>query len=111
MAAPAGSARYGSSSRGNGPEAGDAHSGGEAMTLALYQRAVLTRDLPEEGLRAGDVGVIVEHYPARGDVPEGYELEIFAATGQTIAVVSVPASAVREATEREVLSVRDMARA
>lgn len=64
------------------------------MTLALYQRAVLTRDLPEEGLRAGDVGVIVEHYPARGDIPEGYELEIFAATGQTIAVVSVPASAI-----------------
>ena len=81
------------------------------MTLALYQRAVLTRDLPEEGLRAGDVGVIVEHYPARGDVPEGYELEIFAATGQTIAVVSVPTDAIRETTEHEVLSVRDRARA
>jgi hypothetical protein len=81
------------------------------MTLALYQRAVLTQDLPEEGLHAGDVGVIVEHYPARADIPEGYELEIFAATGQTIAVVSVPASAIREATEHEVLSVRELARA
>lgn len=81
------------------------------MTLALYQRVVLTRDLPEEGLRAGDVGVLVEHYPARSDVPEGYELEVFAATGQTIAVVSVPASAIREATEHEVLSVRELARA
>ncbi len=39
------------------------------------------------------------------------ELEVFAASGQTIAVVSVPASAVREATEHEVLSVREMARA
>ena len=75
------------------------------MTLALYKRVVLTRDLPEEGLRAGDVGVIVEHYPARADVPEGYELEVFAATGQTIAVVSVPASAIREVTEHVVLSV------
>ena len=81
------------------------------MTLALYQRVVLTRDLPEEGLRAGDVGVIVEHYPARADVPEGYELEVFAANGHTIAVASAPASAVREATEREVLSVRALARA
>jgi hypothetical protein len=81
------------------------------MTLALYQRAVLTQDLPEEGLHAGDVGVIVEHYPARADIPEGYELEIFAATGQTIAVVSVLASAIREATEHEVLSVRELARA
>lgn len=81
------------------------------MTLALYQRVVLTQDLPKEGLRAGDVGVIIEHYPGRADVPEGYELEVFAANGQTVAVVSVPASAVREATEHEVLSVRDMARA
>ena len=79
------------------------------MTLALYQRIVLTRDIPEEGLRAGDVGVIVEHYPARANVPEGYELEVFAATGQTIAVVSVPADAIREATEHEVLSVRELA--
>ena len=81
------------------------------MTLALFQRVVLTQDLPKECLRAGDVGVIVEHYPARTDVPEGYELEVFAASGQTIAVVPVPASAVREATEHEVLSVREMARA
>jgi Domain of unknown function (DUF4926) len=81
------------------------------MTLTLYQRAVLTQDLADEGLRAGDVGVIVEHYPARTDVAEGYELEVFAANGQTVAVVSVPASAVREATEREVLSVRELAQA
>jgi len=54
------------------------------MTLALYKRVVLTRDLPEEGLRAGQGGVIVEHYPARIDVSESYELKIFGATGQTI---------------------------
>ena len=86
MAAPDGSERYG-------------------------KRVVLTRDLPEEGLRAGDVGVIVEHYPARANIPEGYELKIFTANSQTITVISVPASAVREATKREVLSVREMARA
>jgi hypothetical protein len=45
------------------------------MTLALYQRVVLTQDLPKEGLRAGDVGVIVEHYSARADVPEGVDGE------------------------------------
>jgi Domain of unknown function (DUF4926) len=81
------------------------------MSLAPYQRVVLTQDLPKEALRAGDVGVIVEHYPGRAGVPEGYELEVFAANGQTVAVVSLPASAVREATEHEVLSVREMARA
>ena len=81
------------------------------MSLGPFQRVVLTQDLPDEGLRAGDVGVVVEHYPAREQVPEGYELEVFAAGGQTIAVVSVPSTAVREATEHEVLSVREMARA
>jgi hypothetical protein len=64
------------------------------MTFALHQRVVLTRDLPAEGLRTGDVGVIVDHYPAKEDVPEGYELELFAVTGRTVAVVSVPATAI-----------------
>ena len=81
------------------------------MTFELHQRVVLTQDLPAEGLRAGDVGVIVEHYPEKGDVPEGYELEFFSAAGQTIAVVSVPTTAVREANSDEVLSVRELARA
>ena len=78
------------------------------MTLAAFQRAVLTRDLPERGLRAGDVGVVVEHYAAVAD--EGYELEFFSATGETLAVVSVPAAAVREANKDEVLAVRKLAR-
>jgi hypothetical protein len=62
------------------------------LQRALYRRVVLTRDLPEEGLRAGDVGVIVEHYQ-RADVPDGYEFEVFATSGQAIVVVSVPAAA------------------
>ena len=81
------------------------------MTFARFERVVLTEDMPADGLRAGDVGVIVEHYPARLDVPEGYELEVFSASGDTIAVVSVPAARVRKATDRDVLSVREIARA
>jgi hypothetical protein len=38
---------------------------------------------------------------------EGHELEVFAVAGQTTAVVSVPASAVREATGHDVLFVRE----
>ena len=77
--------------------------------LALFERAVLTRDLPDEGLQAGDVGVIIEHYPATAEVPEGYELEVFAASGKTLAVVSAPATFVRRATERDILTVREVA--
>ena len=81
------------------------------MKAAPFRRVVLTKDIPEEGLRAGDVGIVVEHYEARDDVPEGYELEFFSGTGDTLAVVSVPATHVREATGHEVLSVRALARA
>ena len=75
----------------------------------LFERVVLTRDLPDEGLQAGDVGVIVEEYPATREAPQGYELEVFAANGKTLAVVSVPATFVRRATERDILSVREVA--
>ena len=77
--------------------------------LALFERVVLTHDMSEEGLQAGDVGVIVEHYQATAQVPEGYELELFAASGKTLALVSVPATFVRRATERDILTVREVA--
>lgn len=81
------------------------------MSIAAFERVVLTCDLPDEGLRAGDVGVVVERYPARGNVPEGYEVEFFAASGGTVAVVSVTADSVRPVTDHEILSVREFARA
>lgn len=59
-----------------------------------------------EGLRAGDVGVVIEHYEAGGEAPEGYELEFVSAHGETVAVVSVPATAVRAADSHELLTVR-----
>jgi hypothetical protein len=81
------------------------------VSIALYQRAVLTCDLPEEGLRSGDVGVVVEHYAASDSREEGYEVEFFAASGETIAVVSVAGAALRRVTGHEILAVREFARA
>jgi hypothetical protein len=59
-----------------------------------YQDVVLLRDIPEEELCAGDVGTIVE----RHDVPgreTGYSVEFFDMLGNTVAVVTLPASALR----------------
>jgi hypothetical protein len=81
------------------------------VSIPLFERVVLTRDLPADHLRAGDVGVIVEHYAPRGGAPEGYEVEFFAASGDTVAVVSIAAADLRTATEHEILSVREFARA
>ena len=52
---------------------------------------MLTEDVPEEGLIAGDVGTVV-HIHSNG---EGYKVEFMALTGQTIAVASLLAQQVR----------------
>ena len=61
-----------------------------------------------EQLMAGDMGTIVEHHPATAAYPEGYEVKFFAGNGETLAVVSVPATAVRQATRKEVMHVRPL---
>jgi hypothetical protein len=74
----------------------------------LFRRVVLTADIPQHGLRIGDVGVVVETYEGRGDIPPAFEVEFFSATGDTVAVVTVPATNLRDATAQEVLSAREM---
>ncbi len=78
--------------------------------IKLYRRVALTRDLPEHGLRKGDVAVVVERLPATEEDggEEGYVLEVFNAVGETLAVVIVPASAVRPLTDEEILQARPL---
>jgi len=76
------------------------------VSASLFERIVLLRDFPSEGLRAGDVGTVVERYSASGSAPEGYEIEFFAANGESVAVASIPADAVRAATDKDVLTAR-----
>ena len=75
------------------------------MTYQLFQEVVLAIDLPEKGLLKGDVATIVEEHPVVGG-ERGYTLEVFNALGETIAVVTVPESAMAAMTAQEVLSVR-----
>jgi len=73
--------------------------------LTHYQDVVLLRDIPEEGLCAGDVGTLVE----RHDVPgreTGYSVEFFDMLGNTVAVVTLPASALRTPTGADRPAVR-----
>jgi hypothetical protein len=70
-----------------------------------YQDVVLLRDLPEEGLCAGDVGTVVE----RHDVPgreTGYSVEFSDMLGNMVAVVTIPASALRVPTRVDRPAVR-----
>ena len=79
------------------------------MAIRLYEDAILTVDLPKEGLCAGDVGTVVEHHVVSGAREEGYSIEFFDMTGKTVAVVTVPASAVRSPTTADRPSVRVLA--
>ena len=78
------------------------------MTFPLFSRVILSLDIPEEQLMAGDIGTIVEHHPATAVYLEGYEVEFFAGNGETLAVVSVPATDLRQATGQEVMHVRPL---
>ena len=80
------------------------------MRIKLYQRVALTKDLPEYDLHKGDMAVVVEHLPATpaGQGEDGYALEVFNAVGETMAVIMVPASAVKPLTEDEILQVRSL---
>jgi len=78
------------------------------MKLDLFKRVALRVDLPEHGLLKGDVATIVEHLPGK-DCEDGYALEVFNAVGDTIAVITVPQSAVEALTADVIPSVRPLA--
>ena len=65
------------------------------MAFDLYSDVILTRDVGEHGLRAGDVGTVVERHVVPGVAEEGYSVEFFDMTGNTVTVVTLPASALR----------------
>ncbi len=67
-----------------------------------HDQVALTVPLPEHDLEPGDLGTVVYVY----DDGKTYEVEFFAATGDTIAVVAVEADQIRPVTKRERLHVR-----
>ena len=78
------------------------------LTVDVYQDVILTVDLPEHGLRAGDVGTLVE----RHDVPGkevGYSVEFFDMTGRTVAVATLPSSLLRAPTSSDRPTARQLA--
>ena len=66
---------------------------------------VLTKSLPEHGLRAGDVGWVVMIHAAGA----GYEIEFVTLTGDTLSVVTLPANTVRPVRRKEIAHARKVA--
>ena len=74
------------------------------MSIRILDCVILEGDLPEHGLRRGDLGTVVETYAAGG-----LEVEFLTAAGDTVAVVTLRESEVRKATPADVVAARSSA--
>ena len=73
------------------------------MNYKLLDTVVLDRDLPQHGLRAGDLGAVVEVYE-----PEGLDVEFVTASGKTQALVTLNVNDVRAVQENDLVAVRSV---
>jgi hypothetical protein len=74
------------------------------MRIKEHDCVVLTKNLPEERLEAGDVGTVV-HIHKDG---AAYEVEFVTLAGRTVAVATVEASALRPVGTRDISHVREL---
>lgn len=73
------------------------------MTYHELDTVVLVRDLPEHGLRAGDLGAVVHVHAA-----DAVEVEFVRASGQTQALVTLAAADVRPVGDHDLVAVRSV---
>lgn len=75
------------------------------MRFNLLDTVVLNRDLPEHGLRKGDLGAVVEIY-----LPDGLEVEFVTASGRTEALLTMREDDVRAVEDSDLIAVRQLDR-
>ena len=78
------------------------------MKYYLFEEVFLVRDIPEKSLQHGGVATIVDHHPVPGG-EDGYSLEVFNVFGETIAVITVPESAIAPLSANNIFTVRALA--
>ena len=72
--------------------------------IAEHDCVVLTKNLPEEGLEAGDIGTVVHLHKGGA----GYEVEFMTLTGETVAIVMLEPSHVRPLNRRDLAHTREL---
>ncbi len=75
------------------------------MMYRVLDTIVLNRDVPDHGLRKGDLGAVVEVYE-----PGSLEVEFVTASGRTAAVVTLEVRDVRPVADDDLVSVRPSSR-
>ena len=75
------------------------------MKFKKLEVVVLRQDLPESGLRAGDLGTVVALYP-----PDGIEVEFVRGSGETQALLTLIENDLRKIDSHDLLSTRRLAK-
>jgi hypothetical protein len=73
--------------------------------LEELETIALTRDLPEQGLKSGDIGTIVLVY----ENGQAYEVEFMTLKGETLALVTLTPDAIRQISASEIAHARQVA--
>ncbi|MEQ1895819.1 MAG: DUF4926 domain-containing protein [Vicinamibacterales bacterium] len=76
------------------------------MAVELFSDVTLTCDIGEYDLRAGDIGTLVARHVVPDISENGCSVERFDTIGDTVAVVTLPASAPRLPTPADRPAVR-----
>ena len=71
------------------------------MRFNALDTVVLDRDLPQHGLRRGDLGAVVEVLD-----PDGLEVEFVTASGRTQALLTLRTDDVRAVRDEDLIAVR-----
>ncbi len=71
------------------------------MRYEQLDEVVLNKDLPERGLRKGDLGAVVMVYE-----PDGIEVEFVRVSGQTQALVTLRVDDVRPVGDEDLVAMR-----
>jgi hypothetical protein len=75
------------------------------VTFKLLDVVVLDKDLPQHGLKRGDLGAVVEVH-----APDALEVEFVTASGKTEAIVTLGVADVRSVGDRDLVTVRPYSR-
>jgi hypothetical protein len=75
------------------------------MMIKEHESVVLARDLPQEHLQSGDVGVVVSVH-GNG---QAYEVEFMTLAGKTLTVVTLEADDIRPVNSRMLPHMREIA--
>ncbi|MGI0482885.1 DUF4926 domain-containing protein [Geminocystis sp. CENA526] len=78
------------------------------MNIELYQEIALSRDIPEYQLKKRDIATLIDFidHPTGGE--KGCVLEIFNAVGESINVITVPISAIKNLSINDILTTRQL---